>query len=269
MVWLDSTAYRCLPYLSDHGGKIDSKIDYLRADSPAGVDELQAEEDRIHRVGVYFEWREKMAEWSYQVVDHFGYDREVVDLSISFLDRYMSTCPPKAVVSMKAFQLLAVGALFLACKLQFTVNGDCHPQRPLSAAALAKLCRGYFIPEQVESTELSILSRLQWRVHPPTSLAFVKHLLLLLPWDACTPQERVHLEETSKFLLELSVMDGAFVHYKRSTIALAAIMCSFNLPDKTRQIFFDAVHDATGLDLDDDVIRCADRLNNISTACGK
>uniref|UniRef100_A0A7S4WBA6 Cyclin N-terminal domain-containing protein n=1 Tax=Ditylum brightwellii TaxID=49249 RepID=A0A7S4WBA6_9STRA len=35
------------------------------------------------------EWRRKICEWSYKVVDHFKYDREVVSVSMNYFDRFL------------------------------------------------------------------------------------------------------------------------------------------------------------------------------------
>ena len=268
MVQLDSTAYCCHDYLCGSRAEIES----ARETSPTSLNEFQMKEDRRHKGTVYSEWRERMAEWSYQVVDHFGYNREVVALSMSFFDRYLSSWSTDTVDSMREFQLLSASTLFLACKLHYNTNEDCsRPQQgQLGASTLAKLSRGYFTAEQVEATEILILSHLGWRVHPPTALAFLKHLLLLLPCDARTPHERGQLEAKSNFLLELSVMDGAFVGYKRHTIALAAILCSFNLSGERRQLYADTVYNATSLKFNtEEIVECIDRLIKISIANGK
>ena len=210
-----------------------------------------------------------MAEWSYKIIDHFGYDREVVALLMSFLDRYLSSCSTEMVVSAGAFQLLAISTLFLACKLHCNDNGDCsRPQQGLlGASTLAELSRGKFVTGKVEMTEMLILSHLGWRVHPPTALDFVKHLCLLLPRDACTPQERMQLAGKSNFLVELSVIHGAFVGYKRLTIALAAIDISFNLSDEWRQVLADSAYSDTGLKPNTgEITECTDKLIKIFTA---
>ena len=35
------------------------------------------------------EWRSKICEWSYRVIDHFRYDREVVSVAMNYFDRYL------------------------------------------------------------------------------------------------------------------------------------------------------------------------------------
>jgi hypothetical protein len=90
-------------------------------------------------------WREKICEWSYQVIDHFEFSREVVSVSIHYLDRYLAT---KA-VNKKTFQLAAMTSLFLAIKLY-------EPGR-LSMASMIELSRGYFMVDQMVAMEASIL----------------------------------------------------------------------------------------------------------------
>ena len=90
-------------------------------------------------------WREKICEWSYQVIDHFDFSREVVSVSIHFLDRYLSTRP----VNKKLFQLAAMTTLYLAIKL--------YEPGTLSMESMIELSRGYFMVEQMAEMELSIL----------------------------------------------------------------------------------------------------------------
>jgi lipoyl(octanoyl) transferase len=90
-------------------------------------------------------WREKICEWSYQVVDHFDFSREVVSISMSFLDRYLCTRP----VDKKLFQLAAMTTLYLAIKL--------NEPGTLSMQSMIELSRGYFKVEQMAVMEMVIL----------------------------------------------------------------------------------------------------------------
>lgn len=90
-------------------------------------------------------WREKICEWSYQVVDHFDYSRELVSVSINYLDRFLSTRR----VNKKSFQLAAMTCLFLAIKL--------YERRRLSMASLIELSSGHFTVLQMEIMEKAIL----------------------------------------------------------------------------------------------------------------
>jgi Cyclin, N-terminal domain len=90
-------------------------------------------------------WREKICEWSYQVIDHFAFSREVVSISIHYLDRYLATRQ----VNKKMFQLAAMTTLYIAIKLY-------EPGR-LSMQSMIELSRGYFLVEQMAAMEMSIL----------------------------------------------------------------------------------------------------------------
>lgn len=90
-------------------------------------------------------WREKICEWSYQVIDHFSFSREVVSISIHYLDRYLATRQ----VDKKTFQLAAMTTLYIAIKLY-------EPGR-LSMSSMIELSRGYFLVGQMAAMEMSIL----------------------------------------------------------------------------------------------------------------
>lgn len=90
-------------------------------------------------------WREKICEWSYQVIDHFDFSREVVCISVSYLDRYLS----KRLVNKKHFQLLAMSCLYLAIKL--------YEPGTVSMKSMIELSRGYFLVTHMVEMERSIL----------------------------------------------------------------------------------------------------------------
>lgn len=95
--------------------------------------------------GINESWREKICEWSYQVIDHFDFSREVVMVAMNFLDRYLAS----RAVNKKVFQLAAMTALFLAIKLN-------EPGK-LTMASMIELSRGYFTVDQMVAMEISIL----------------------------------------------------------------------------------------------------------------
>jgi hypothetical protein len=95
--------------------------------------------------GINEVWREKICEWSYQVIDHFDFSREVASISIHYLDRFLATTP----VNKKLFQLVAMTALYLAIKIYEPGN--------LSMKSMIELSRGYFCPVQMAEMEMAIL----------------------------------------------------------------------------------------------------------------
>ena len=97
--------------------------------------------------GVNEDWRSKICEWSYQVIDHFDYDREIVAVSLHYLDRYLG----QRAVDKRTFQLVAMTTLSLATKLY----SPRHKQ--FSVRTLRELSRGYFDEEHIAAMEQSIL----------------------------------------------------------------------------------------------------------------
>lgn len=90
-------------------------------------------------------WREKICEWSYQVIDHFDFNREIVAVSLSYLDRYLSSRP----VNRKVFQLAAMTSLYLAIKL--------YEPTKMRMTSFIELSRGYFRPEHISAMEEAVL----------------------------------------------------------------------------------------------------------------
>ncbi|KAL7540820.1 hypothetical protein ACHAWF_006790 [Thalassiosira exigua] len=156
-------------------------------------------------------WREKISEWCYQVVDHFDFNREVVSVALSYLDRYLAG----RTVNRRIFQLAAMTALYLAIKLF-------EPGR-LRMSSLIDLSRGYFLAEHLVTMEDSMLQSLGWHVHPPTSFAFCRDFVRLLPPEV-PPRARHDVTELARFLTELSVCEYWFVTKRPSSVALASII---------------------------------------------
>jgi hypothetical protein len=131
-------------------------VDYLAPEFQlklASIGELQGEKSSTDATslcsssssGINDVWREKICEWSYQVIDHFDFSREVVSISLHYLDRFLATrhC------SKKVFQLAAMTSLFLAIKL--------YEPGKLSMKSMIELSRGYFKVDQMVAMEMEIL----------------------------------------------------------------------------------------------------------------
>ena len=208
-------------------------------------------------------WREKICEWCYQVVDHFDFNREVVSVAMSYLDRYLAT----RTVNRRIFQLAAMTALYLAIKL--------FEPGKLRMASLIDLSRGYFMSEHIITMEDSMLQSLNWHVHPPTPFAFCRDLMRLVSGDVA-PRARHDVNELARFLTELSVCDYWFATKKPSSIALAAIINAIELQGASRidprykVEFIHRVVDNIGMDIanDDEIIECYERLREMYIAGG-
>ena len=216
-------------------------------------------------------WRRKICEWSFEVVDHFGFDREVVSIALNFLDRVIAhtTETTNASVPRKEFQLVAVTSLYLAIKLHGETDAAEGAPRKLRIHAFVELSRGMFSIETLETMERGILASLDWHVNPPTTVCFVASLLRLLPdsWD-CQP---IHASvassffEMARYLTELAVCVSSFsFQLKSSEISYAAILCAIDalresvpLPYGARIAFLNSVAGATSLTPNTENIRKA------------
>jgi len=187
-------------------------------------------------------YREKMCEWSYRVIDHFHLNREVVAVSFSYLDRFLDIC----VCDKATLKLAAVTSLYIACKIYGT--------KELPLAVIVSLCRGEFIEEHVTEMEAIILHTLSWRMHPPTTVAFISHLCQLFP--RLSPSVKHAVFQRSCFFAELSAFNYFFAKENSSTIALASIVSAmegFNttdIPVSTRTSFLQTCSSVAGLTYD-------------------
>jgi len=160
--------------------------------------------------------REQIVEWSFRVVDYFRIDREVVALSLSFLDRFLATCR----CDRTSFKLAATTTLHLAVKLLY-------PCKLADLGILSDLSRGEFDMRDVSKMEEHILHSLSWNLHPPTSIAFAS-----LSLDYFFSSRDFHISiadlddiyDVSAFFSELAICDYFFVTMRSSSIALASIL---------------------------------------------
>jgi Cyclin, N-terminal domain len=160
--------------------------------------------------------REQIVEWSFRVVDYFRIDREVVAVSMSFLDRFLSTCR----CDRTSFKLAATTTLHLAVKLLY-------PCKLADLGILSDLSRGEFDMKDVCAMESHILQKLSWNLHPPTSVAFSSIFLdyfFASRVVTISGTDLVDIYDVSSFFSELAVCDYMFALMPSSTIALAAIL---------------------------------------------
>jgi len=167
--------------------------------------------------------RDKMVEWCYQVVEFCNFNREVVGISISYLDRFLCTSRGQmALENRKLFQLATMCALYMASKL--------FEPRGMSLKLLSTLSKGAYSEEEIAEMELTMLNALQWLVHPPTSVDFIKKFLSsispFLQLETVSVVQEMSIAQT-----ELVVRDYSFITTKESCIAMACIMNSLHSID--------------------------------------
>lgn len=180
--------------------------------------------------------RRKLFEWSFNVVDHFGIDREVVSVAANYTDRYIATGAASGHrVDRKEFQLVCVTSLYLAVKLHGD-RSNINQRSQLSLSTFAEFSRGLITVESLEEMELKLMAALGYLLHPPTASNFVEYLLhLLLPMNKTQPNELSRsgvddntawiVFETARYITELAVFDLTLSScFKQSEVAFASIL---------------------------------------------
>jgi len=179
---------------------------------------LEVEDDVDDELPIDPECRFRMTEWYYMLCDHCGLKRETVAVTISCLDRFLSTQSTTEDVFMKRerFQLATMTCLYFTVKI--------HENQGMDMNLLSRLSRGIFVNEDVEAMEMKILLSIGFFVNPPTAMAFSKYLLDALPQDWLGMEMRDTVLEVAKYQTEVAVGDGHLIQVKSSWIALASLI---------------------------------------------
>jgi len=208
---LEKTAYKCRNYIEEYKPSInlDCRLEKL--------EKLEGE-----MIGV---WRDHICIWSHEVVDCYEINREIVAISMSLFDRFLSKLiiDSDDHVTKHLIECAAVTSLYMSIK----INASNEPFPADSFFDSAGFTR-----DEVFDMEKTILFFLKWRVNPPTTEA-VRNLLfkyLDFPQDLFpiiyVSEIKEKIEECSRFLCELSVCDKFFISKRPSVIAFSSILCS-------------------------------------------
>ena len=163
--------------------------------------------------------RDQIVEWKYRVMDYFKIDREIIAISMSYLDRYISSVP---MIDRRIYKKAATAALHLAVKVH-------QPDKMRMVGVLSDLSRGEFEMIDIAEFESAISETLTWRLHPPTVICLVSRMVNILPTIPSTPtieddEMATCLLDFSLFFAELSICDySVSVMQKASTVAIASL----------------------------------------------
>jgi len=183
-------------------------------------------------------WREKVVQWSYDVVDHLNEERRVVYIAINILDRF---CASKASnfckIDEKAYEIASLSSIFLAVRIAGSGN--------LLISELVSMSRGGISTQDIISTGTAIVKELSWEDKILAPVDFVKSFLQLVP--------SVHrgILDSASYLTEIAVCDVVLSHSKASFLAVAACLnvLRSDLPSAV-PAFIKAVRDTTAIETD-------------------
>ena len=214
-------------------------------------------------------WRNKICEWFYTIVDFFNYDRELVFICMDYLDRYAM----KQRVTVETYQLAAMATLFIVTK----TYGSSSTDDILDLSSLTKLSQSIFNENDILAMEREMLQTLEWKLFPPTPFSFANDLLIFIKETlkstgrrGLKPTTIQEIRELARFLAELSVCDCFFITQSSSTIGLACLLNAIEITTSDNQDHFpfelkeacrNAIYIRTRLDSSrPEVLECKRRL---------
>ena len=157
-----------------------------------------------------------MIVWCHRVLDHCEMNRETAAIAMNCLDRFLMTDTGMSIAgkSLRNYQLAAMTSLYTAIKI--------HEPEALSPELLIQISHGLYSQQEFECMELLLLQSLQWRVNPPTTMAFVRQFMeLLAPCDDFTFEV---LSKLSNVQAELALENHDFIAVESSLIAYCALI---------------------------------------------
>jgi hypothetical protein len=184
--------------------------------SDDGDDSIIFTEDVL---SVYLKWRTQMVRWCFSIAHACHFQNETVEITMSIMDRYVAVHDSDMTLLLDAlqYQLSCMACMYTAIKV--------HEPQCLTPQQMEHLSGGRFTYQQIQETEAQILKAIQWRVNPPTAIAFVRCLLeLSLPESHNLPDNQKTLLEVVETQIELALAEDLFIPVKASSLALSALM---------------------------------------------
>jgi hypothetical protein len=161
--------------------------------------------------------RRKMVTWCVEVVDFCKFSHEIVEITMSLVDRFLAT--PEGTTARNdrgIYQLACMASLYTTIKINAPLA--------MSPKMVAHFSNGAFSSKDIEAMEVTLLNALKWRVNPPTSWDFVRMIVDLVPRHTVDGEMRKAALDLALFQTELAVANHQFVTVQASTIAYASIM---------------------------------------------
>ena len=164
--------------------------------------------------------RQQIAQWCINIMGACNFTTEHAAVTMSCLDRFVSTSDGKKVLLDRfQYQLAALTALYLSVKI--------HCPQALPPDLVAKLAQGRHKEKDIEAMERSMLAALQWRVNPPTVMDFVRIYLDMIAANShhdFDPQTQAVVLELTGYQANLAVIQFGLVIEKASHVAVASLM---------------------------------------------
>lgn len=151
-------------------------------------------------------WRNRVAQWYYDVVDHLEVPREVVFQAMSFLDR--STAASQ--VSQEQYEIASITALFLAICLS--------TKSEIRIADVLELCGSALQVQQVQANGTRLLQKLPFKSPAVSPFLFTKAYVARYPRSTVKPSVNLRLFNNSRSGVSnlVSSLGDDSAHFNRS-----------------------------------------------------
>jgi G2/mitotic-specific cyclin-B, other len=159
--------------------------------------------------------RSILVDWLIEVHMKFRLTPETLYLCVNIIDRYCS----HAEIDRKKLQLVGVTALLLACKYE-----EIYPPEVRDCVYITD--RAY-TRQEVLDMEQDIVKNLKFKLTVPTGYPFLVRFLTIT-------QAPDSIKHTSNYYMERTLQDYAFVEYRQSLVAAAAVSLALNNNDARR-----------------------------------
>lgn len=178
---------------------------------------LQELSMRKSSVEIDEECRYKMVEWCFEVVDFCEMSRETVEIAMSYFDRFLLTEQgSSATEDLATYQLACMTALYTAIKM--------HEHRVISPNFVSRLSQGIYHSSAIEAMETKMAMSLNWYLNPPTSFAFLRQYLTLIPNEIMDSNMKGVAYDLAKMQNEAAMKRYELSTIKASTIAYSSLM---------------------------------------------
>ena len=198
-------------------------------------------------------WRNRVAQWCYDIVDHLNAPRDTVYLAMNFLDRSVAYAMMEGMITKEEYELSSITCLFLG--LRVSTKAD------LKIGDLLQICQSRLQVKDIQANGSRLLNKLALKTPMISPSTFARCYLNLLQ-SSVSPEAVLTLLEMACYLVELSVCDHFFAFVPSSKLAFAAVcVCvtseqsGLQLNPTTLQSFKQELEENTRLSLESSEIK--------------
>jgi Cyclin, N-terminal domain len=210
----NTTTHQRIPIvpMSDNAATMDTLIAMMKQSkliySTKAID--QYDQSPVDKCARYL-----MVDWCYKISSFLKFRHDTVAIAVNNLDRYVAR-RPTTLQSRHNYQLISMACLYNAIKV--------HEQEAISPALMSQLSKGLHSPQDIEAAEMSVMTILDWKINPPTAMAFLEGYLTMLPMECPS-----RLRNLIQAQIDVSILDAAFWETDTACIGLEALLIALSL----------------------------------------